>query len=234
MSDPQSISGKPIWLGFHPVRGGVDTGGRRYCSRVFGAVEIRGIYESGMGPYLPRVRRKCPPLMGLYPPGTALWSSNQSAISQRDWSFLTVRGGVDPRTLGFLPRLVKVLEIWNDFWTGHGTLPFRGGAGSKYELQPIRVQPVGLGFPHRAGRYQPGRYPCSSSGCRSCRCVDGFRFRHVILSCPGDAYFVYESRSKDDQTKITCFCFCLEKKLEPDILTAKIVSAVVAYCIYKK
>ena len=53
-------------------------------------------------------------LMGLYPPKTALGSSNQSAMSHRDWGFLTVRGGVDPRNLGFLSRLVEVLEIWND------------------------------------------------------------------------------------------------------------------------
>ena len=75
MSEPQPMSGNRIWLGFYVVRSGVDTVGHRYCSRVFGAEEIRGIHESGMGPYLPRVRRKCPPLMGLYPPRTALlWS----------------------------------------------------------------------------------------------------------------------------------------------------------------
>ena len=107
MSEPQPISGKRVWLGFHVVRSGVDTVGHRYCSRVFGAVGIRGIHESGIGPYFPRVRRKCPPLMGLYPPRTALWSSNQSVISQRDWDFLTVQGGVDPRKLGLLPRCFR-------------------------------------------------------------------------------------------------------------------------------
>ena len=122
MSEPQPISGKRIWLGFHVVRSGVDTRGRRYYSRVFEAVEIRGIHESGMGPYLPRVGRKSPPLMGVYPPRTALWSSNQSAISQRDWGFLTVQGGVDPRKLGLLPRLIEVFEVWNDLWTGDGAL----------------------------------------------------------------------------------------------------------------
>ena len=45
MSEPQPISGKRIWLGFHVVRSGVDTVGHRYCSRVFEAVEIRGIHE---------------------------------------------------------------------------------------------------------------------------------------------------------------------------------------------
>ena len=78
-------------------------------TRVVGPVEIRGIHESGMGPYLPRVRRKCPPLMGLYPSRTALWSSNQSSISQRDWGFLTVQGGVDPTKLGLLRALPNKL-----------------------------------------------------------------------------------------------------------------------------
>ena len=108
MSEPQPISGKRIWLGFHVVRSGVETVGHRYCPRVFEALEIWGIHESEMGPYLPRVRRKCPQSMSLYPPRTALWSSNQSAISQWDWGFLTVQGGVDPRKLGLLPRSMEV------------------------------------------------------------------------------------------------------------------------------
>ena len=98
------------------------TGGHRYCSHCFGAVEIWGVHESGMGPYLSRVRRKCPPFTGLYPPRTALGSLNQSTISQRDWGFLTVQGGVDPKKLGLLLRLMEVLEMWNDLWTGDGTL----------------------------------------------------------------------------------------------------------------
>ena len=114
MSEPQPISGNRIWLEFHVVRSGVDTGGHRHRFHSFGAVEIRGIHESGMGPYLPRVRQKCRPLMDLYPPRTALWSSNQTAISQWDCGFLTVQGGVNPRKLGLLPRLMEVLEMWND------------------------------------------------------------------------------------------------------------------------
>ena len=60
--------------------------------------------------------------MGLYPPRTVLWSSNQSAISQRDWGFLTVQGGVDMRKLRLLPRLMEVFEMWDYLWTGDGTL----------------------------------------------------------------------------------------------------------------
>ena len=60
--------------------------------------------------------------MGLYPPRTALWSSSQSAISQRDWGFLTIQGRVDPRKHCLLPRLMGVSEMWNGLWTGGGTL----------------------------------------------------------------------------------------------------------------
>ena len=42
----------------------IDPGDHRYSSRVVGAVEIRRISEPGMGPYLPRVRRNCPPSVG--------------------------------------------------------------------------------------------------------------------------------------------------------------------------
>ena len=48
--------------------------------------------------------------------------------------------------------------------------------------------------------------------------MDGFRSRHVTPSCPGDAYFVYESCPMRDQTKISCFYFNLIK-LESEILS---------------
>ena len=151
--EPQPISGMRVWLGFHVVRSGVDTVGHRYYSRVFGAVDIRGVHESGMGLYLLRVRRKCPPLMGLYPPRTALWSLNLSAISQRDWGFLTVQDSVDPRKLGLLPRLTEVLETWNDLWDEDGTLC---RADSTYEPWPIIKSAGGVGISTPCGEYQTG------------------------------------------------------------------------------
>ena len=42
------------------------------------------------------------------------------------------------------------------------------------EPQPISDRPAGLGFPHRAGRFQPGVSPFSSAGCRMCTCMEGF------------------------------------------------------------
>ena len=47
-----------------------------------------------------------------------------------------------------------------------------------HEPQPISNQPVGLGFPHRAGRYRPaGGSSFSSPGYWSCRDVEGFFIR---------------------------------------------------------
>ena len=155
-----------------------------------------------MGPYLPRVRRKCPPLMGLYAPRTVLWGSNQSAISRGDWGFLTVQGGVDPRKLPLLPRLMEVLEMSNDLWTGSGTLyPPEVELAQHANHGQSENRPVGLGFPHCAGRYHVW--------------MDS-----APVSCPGDAYFVYESCPMRDQTKLTCFYFRLIK-LESEILSCQ-------------
>ena len=92
--------------------------------------------------------------MRLYPPRTALWSSNQPTISQRDWGFMTVQVGVDPKKLGLLSRLTEVLEMWNDLWTGDGTLyPSEVGLAQHAKDVQSESRPVGLGFLHRAGRY---------------------------------------------------------------------------------
>ena len=64
--------------------------------------------------------------------------------------------------------------------------------------------------------------------------MDGFRARDVTVSCPGDAYFVYESRPIYNQTRMTYVLFSSEKNSSLKFLTVKIVSTVVAYCIYKK
>ena len=60
----QPITNKPKGSGITRRAGTFDPGDHRYSSRVVGAVEIRRISELGMGPYLPRVRRNCPPLVG--------------------------------------------------------------------------------------------------------------------------------------------------------------------------
>ena len=66
-----------------------------------------------------------------------------SDTSQWDWALHTVGGGVDPRVLDFVPPIVQCLDIWNDSWTGDGTLSSPGGVGSIIcEPQSIRDWPV--------------------------------------------------------------------------------------------
>ena len=90
------------------------------------------------------------PFDGLLLPRTALWSSKQSAIDQRDWGFFTVQGGVDQRKLGLLPRLIEVLDMWNDLWTGEGT-PNTPEVELAQYTNPGQLEnrSMGLGFPHR-------------------------------------------------------------------------------------
>ena len=54
-----------------------------------------------------------------------------------------------------------------------------------HEPQPISHHPVGLGFPHPAGRYRPRGYAFSSPGCSSCRDVEDFLIRTREPILPG-------------------------------------------------
>ena len=46
-------------------------------------------------------------------------------------------------------------------------------------------QPIGFGFPHRAGRYRTGGRPFSSPGCMGCRCMEGFSIPGFDVVFPG-------------------------------------------------
>ena len=97
------------------------------------------IHESGMQPYLPCVRRKCLPLIGHYPPRTALWSSNQSATCQHVWGFLTVKGGVDPRMFG-LPSPVDGTSRGVEGPLDRGWDPIYSGGGAGSTCKPWRIK----------------------------------------------------------------------------------------------
>ena len=60
------------------------------------------IYDPGMRPYPPRVRRTST-------------NPSQSAIGQCGWDIHTVRGGIDPGDHHFRPRFVGIVEVWQDF-----------------------------------------------------------------------------------------------------------------------
>ena len=54
-----------------------------------------------------------------------------------------------------------------------------------HEPQPISDHPVGLGFPHPAGRYRSGESAFTSPGSWSCRDMDGLLTRGWELILPG-------------------------------------------------
>ena len=57
-----------------------------------------------------------------------------------------------------------------------------------HEPLPINSQPVGLGFPHREGRYRPGGSAFSSPRCWSRRDMEGFLTRgweRILPGCGG-------------------------------------------------
>ena len=62
---------------------------------------------------------------------------------------------------------------------GSSTLPRRATLDARWlhEPQPISNPPVGLGFPHRAGRYRPVGSPLSPAGCWSRRDMEEFQTR---------------------------------------------------------
>ena len=77
---------------------------------------------------------------------------------------------------GFLIRGWELILPWCD-----GTSALARGetlaARWIHKPQPISNHPVGLGFPHRAERYRPGRSLFSSPGCWSRRGMEGFLIR---------------------------------------------------------
>ena len=54
-----------------------------------------------------------------------------------------------------------------------------------HKPQPISDHPVGLEFPHPAGRYRPGGSAFSSPACWSCRFMEGFIMRGWEIIPPG-------------------------------------------------
>ena len=116
--------------------------------RFWSCIEIRGIHESGMGPYLPRVRRKCPPLMGLYPPVGRRSGARTNQRLANGIEVLSPCKVVSTRESSVcFPGFMEVLETWNDLWTGDGPLiSSRGEAGSTCEPWPIRKSAGGVGI----------------------------------------------------------------------------------------
>ena len=84
-------------------------------------------------------------------------SPRQSATSQWDWGFHTLRGGIDPGDLRFRTRVVGAVDVWKDFSSGDGNPSSPGCAGSMYDPQPINDRGRwGWGFHNVRGGFDPG------------------------------------------------------------------------------
>ena len=100
-----------------------------------------------------------------------------------------------------LSQAVGVVKVWNNFQSRDGSLSFPGCVGSyMYDLQPISDRPVGLGFPHRAGRVRPAGDLCFRP--RVVGVVEiwrDFLSGHKKKSSPGGAGFIFEPQPISDR-----------------------------------
>ena len=120
----------------------------------------------------------------------ALWlhesqPNSNHPVSQCGCDFHTVRGGIDAEisllVLGLLENFMEgvLIQRWELILPGCGgilTLPRAATIAARrpLESQLISNHPVGLWFPHRAGRYRPEGYVFPSPGCWSYRDLEEF------------------------------------------------------------
>ena len=94
------------------MRSGIDPWDLRFRPRVVGAVEIWKDFKSGDETLSSTgaAERRWPE--GQLSPRAGSVGSSQPAISQWDWGFHTVRGGIDRGDLRFRPWSLGVGEVW--------------------------------------------------------------------------------------------------------------------------
>ena len=124
MASRNTINGCALSGGFHTVWGGIDPWYHRLDSRVGGVVHVRKYFKSGgetiSSPGGAGPRRWSE---GQLSPRAGSTTLSQSATSQ--WpglDFHTMRGGIDPEDHRFRPRVVGVVDIWKNFFSGDRTL----------------------------------------------------------------------------------------------------------------
>ena len=145
MYDPQPITDRPLGMEFPHRSGRFRPGGSPILSPGCRSCNVLEEFaHSGMETYPPRG-------------AVALCTiPSKSATGQWGWGFHTVWDSFDPGDHRSRPQVVGVVYVWRDFRSGDGNLSSPGGAGFTFEPQPIIDRPARLGFPHRAGRFQPG------------------------------------------------------------------------------
>ena len=141
MYDPQPISDQPVGLGFPHRAKSFRPGGSLFSSPGCRSCKgNEGFLSRGWKPILPGV----------------CWFYVRSPANQRPGSGASHRvGQFRPGGSPFSSpgcRSCKCMEVFL-IWGWKLSSP--GCAGSMYDPQHISDRPVGLGFPHRAGRFDP-------------------------------------------------------------------------------
>ena len=164
-SPSQSTTGQWGW-GFHTFWGSLDSRGVTcFVHRLSELYRCGTISLLGIGHYRP-------------PVALALISSpSQSTIDRWGCGFHTLRGSFDLGDHRFRPQHVWVVKVWKYYLSGDGTLSSPDVAGFALEPQSIKDGSAGLGFPHRAGRYQPEGSSFSSPGRWICIDMEVFTIR---------------------------------------------------------
>ena len=120
---------------------------------------------------------------------------------------------MDPEDLRFPLWVVGFVDVWRDFRPGILASP--GGTGFIFGPQPISDRPMGLGFPHRAGRCRPGEArfrPLVVPEGSVCR---GFGSEDGNLSSSGSAGFIFEAQPISDHQVGLGFPHC-EGRCRPE------------------
>ena len=179
-----------MWLGFSHRTGRYQPGGCPFSSP--GCWSCRESSDPGMKPYPPRVRRDldvvprgnsrralspCAPA-NQQPASGVRDSTPCRAVSTREISVfvpglleLYIYGRISDAEIGTYPPRVR-----RDLDVGPRVYSRRALATGNMSPSQSAISQWG-GFPHRAGRYRPGRYLFSSPACWSCRIMEGFLIR---------------------------------------------------------
>ena len=131
MSPGQSAVNKRDW-GLHTLPDSIDPGNVRFRPRAVGVVKIWAnfcsrdsiLYSPGKARSRRRTQGQQAQRLGSMSPG-------QSAITQWDWGFHTLRGGIDPRDVRFRPKDFLVACICANVQPGDRNLSSPSAAGPR-------------------------------------------------------------------------------------------------------
>ena len=113
LHEPRAISNHPVGLGFQHTPGQYRPGECAFSSLIFwGNIYMCANFRPGdVSLSSPCAAGPRPCTEGQHPHRASSMSLGQLAITQCDWGFHTLRGGIDPGDVHFCPQFVWVVDI---------------------------------------------------------------------------------------------------------------------------